>query len=709
MIRENSFTPRQVCIVTPDVIGPINNGGIGTHVYHLALELATVHKVTIVFTGPIEHFSATHWSEFYKKKSIEFVHLNEMVDADVVAHTDWFTRRSYVVYRFLRERDFDFVHFQEWQANGLLCIMAKRSTEYFQKTTLTVTMHSSTEWIHEGMNKWVEWPLPDAKLEWCERYCCEFADILISPSDHMIAYCRERRWQLADDLRTLRYCFDQKRSEAPYEPLPGVFAFFGRLETRKGLEIFLGALEALDYAERQKIRKLIFLGKNGQLTARGTDGVAGIRETCGKLHISFEIRTELDAHAAIDHIRESRATAVIPSLVDNYPFTILETHMFGVPTIAASSGGIPEMLGDDRLFEPTAKALSSKLKEVLGGVLPQSQGKYDPKVAAQTWQALHQEPVKLGKRKAAEVAVREEMPLVSICVPYFNYGQFLEQTVLTLKRSTYKRFEAIIINDGSTDQASVDKFEALRQNPPDDRFMFISKENGGIGAARNFAASHAKGEFLIFCDADNCSTPEMIEEFLIGIYMTGGDVVSSHFKAFDQDVFWPGDDTRILYRYMPIGPALEVGMLANVFGDANSIMRKSAFDTVGGFQTERHTSWEDWDLLARLCLAGHQLDVCPKDLFWYRHTDAGFSRNTSEYQNNLRVLRAYADYGPVYMRPMLKNVLIPYHFGFDREHQKANRFMAQLNKYLMKPIAQPVGRKLFSAVRGLVASGSKRK
>ncbi len=680
-IDGKTLAKKRVCIVTPDIIGPIHNGGIGTHAYYLALELAAVHDVTVLFTGPIEHQDESHWLEFYRARKISFVHLNE-VEKPVSSNADWFIKRSYVVYQFLKNKDFDFIHFQEWQANGLHCILAKQTTPYFQNTTLTVDMHSSTEWIHEGKGHWVHWPVPDAKLEWCERYCCQFADIVISPSQYMFDYCEGKKWEFTADRRVMRNCFDRDALQEPaYVPEEGVLVFFGRLETRKGLELFLSAVESLSDEELKKINKIVFVGKSEWLAGLQRDATHFISETMRTLGLNFAIRTDLDSMQAIDFIRAQKALMIVPSIVDNYPYTIVEAQMHGIPVIASNVGGIPELLSEDCLFVPNTRGLAAKLREVLAGKIPASGGKYDPQVAAAAWLDIHNEPVKLGKRASARAKVEAEAPFVSICVPYYNYGQYLEPMIQALSASTYSNFEVIIVNDGSTDKASADKFVEMKETSTDSRFVFLSKINGGIGAARNFAADNAKGDYLIFCDADNCSTPEMIEEFVTAIFMTGGDVVTCNYKAFAETIFWPEDDTKIEYIYLPIGPAMEVGMVANVFGDANSIMRKSAFDAIGGFQTERHTSWEDWDILARFCLAGYRLDVCPEELFWYRHTDAGFSRNTSFYQNHQRILRAYADYGPRYMGPMLRNLVVPLHYGMDREHQLANQLSRDLHSH----------------------------
>ena len=62
---------------------------------------------------------------------------------------------------------------------------------------------------------------------------------------------------------------------------------------------------------------------------------------------------------------------------------------------------------------------------------------------------------------------------------------------------------------------------------------------------------------------------------------------------------------------------------------------------VGGYETDRDTSFEDWEAFIKLVHAGHTIDVVPEVLFYYRHLPTGFSRRTSPQANYQRVLRQF--------------------------------------------------------------------
>jgi hypothetical protein len=78
-----------------------------------------------------------------------------------------------------------------------------------------------------------------------------------------------------------------------------------------------------------------------------------------------------------------------------------------------------------------------------------------------------------------------------------------------------------------------------------------------------------------------------------------------------------------------------------VYGDANAIYRTAALRAVGGYETDRETSFEDWEAFVKLVNAGRRVDVIPDHLFYYRHREAGFSRVTNDYLNRQRVLRQF--------------------------------------------------------------------
>lgn len=629
------------CIVTPDFIGPIKNGGIGTHCYWLARELvASGRTVTVLFTGPIQVEDASHWQRHYAGLGIEFVPFLAMKQRKFPVRTFPLQERSLDIYHYLRGRIFQAIHFQDWQGNGLHTVRARRVLGEFADTTLTVTLHSNTRWIAEGNGRWYGEPLADAMTTWAEAYVAQYVDFVFSPSQYMLDWVLRAGWRLAGAVNVVPYTVGTSAAAAAVEAEAGVLAFFGRLETRKGLEIFLKALGLLAEEERRKIRMIYFVGKSGT-TALG-EGSRLVQTEMRKLGLPFELKVDFDSAGAVDFLRGVRASVFVPSLSDNYPFSILEAGVAGLPVFASRVGGIPEMLGESDLYAPTPRDLRDMLRAVLDGQGRGLDFLYKPGAAVEGWQQamvrVEDHAARQAHRTGQSCTVA---PRISICVPYFNYGAYLPKLLESLRKSTYRDFEIIVVDDGSTDECSRQVFDELKASPPKGLTLtFERRNNSGVGATRNFAASMATGELLVFMDADNLAKPDMLKTFVVAMERSQADIVTCHFDAFRQDEE-PSGDQHIHHVYAPAGPAVEVGWCENVFGDANFCIRRETFEALGGFGIERDSSWEDWEFLARAALSGHTIEVVPRSLFWYRYTDEGFSRNTNPYKNQRRVLGAY--------------------------------------------------------------------
>ncbi|WP_428328408.1 glycosyltransferase family 2 protein [Mucilaginibacter sp.] len=97
------------------------------------------------------------------------------------------------------------------------------------------------------------------------------------------------------------------------------------------------------------------------------------------------------------------------------------------------------------------------------------------------------------------------MPLISICMPAYNCGPFIQQTLACLCAQSYSNIEIIVVNDGSTDDT-----RAQIESITDQRITLINLTNGGAAKARNIAYQHSKGKYIIFFDADDHVKPDFI-------------------------------------------------------------------------------------------------------------------------------------------------------------------------------------------------------
>lgn len=118
--------------------------------------------------------------------------------------------------------------------------------------------------------------------------------------------------------------------------------------------------------------------------------------------------------------------------------------------------------------------------------------------------------------------------LISIIIPVYNVEDYLHYAIESLEKQTYKNFEIILVNDGSTDDSGklCDEYSEKYSN-----VRVFHKENGGLSDARNFGVQQAKGEFITFLDPDDYLEVYSLE-LLAGIQeMYDCDIVSTRVKA----------------------------------------------------------------------------------------------------------------------------------------------------------------------------------
>jgi glycosyltransferase involved in cell wall biosynthesis len=104
----------------------------------------------------------------------------------------------------------------------------------------------------------------------------------------------------------------------------------------------------------------------------------------------------------------------------------------------------------------------------------------------------------------------DKMPKISVIIPAYNVEKYIEKTLKSLIDQTFKDFEAIIINDGSTDNTEKIIKEVLQD--ANFQWKLINQENQGVSAARNRGIIESKGEYICFLDADDYYHPSFLEK-----------------------------------------------------------------------------------------------------------------------------------------------------------------------------------------------------
>src|SRR5262249_32288404 len=138
------------------------------------------------------------------------------------------------------------------------------------------------------------------------------------------------------------------------------------------------------------------------------------------------------------------------------------------------------------------------------------------------------------------------------------------------------------------------------------KWRILRQPNKYLGAARNAGIKQARGEFILIMDDDNALFRDGLRKFVHAIRTSGSDICTAFHKVFSGDSV-PRSERQGMVHYLPLGAVLDLGLIGNPFGDANAIIRRSAFDKIGLQIEDYGYTAQDWEFYSRATFAGLKL------------------------------------------------------------------------------------------------------
>lgn len=186
------------------------------------------------------------------------------------------------------------------------------------------------------------------------------------------------------------------------------------------------------------------------------------------------------------------------------------------------------------------------------------------------------------------------MTQFSIIIPLYNKEKFIGKSVSSVLNQTYRNFELIIVDDGSTDN-SLDIVKSFS----DARISICSKPNGGVSSARNFGIRKAHTDWIMFLDADDELYPKALENF--------NDGIKRHpdYKVFLSNFLMIGfDGTEVLYSQITnetfLKNPIKAIWLRRVYSrPGNTVFHKSVLEQQGGYDEDLSYN-EDYEFSLRI-------------------------------------------------------------------------------------------------------------
>jgi glycosyltransferase involved in cell wall biosynthesis len=200
-----------------------------------------------------------------------------------------------------------------------------------------------------------------------------------------------------------------------------------------------------------------------------------------------------------------------------------------------------------------------------------------------------------------------DAPRVSVVVPVYNAGDYLAEALASVARQTYRDFEVVIVDDGSTDPRTRAVLETAAQEPA---ITVYRTPNRGPALARNYAIERARGAYILPLDADDWLAPEFLARTValldadpkLGVAYTSVGLVGGH-----HGVWQTGGFTL-------------VELLSRCTIHVSSLYRRELWADVGGYDPRFVESCEDWDLWLGAAKRGWTGRGIPDVLVYYRRS-----------------------------------------------------------------------------------------
>ena len=188
----------------------------------------------------------------------------------------------------------------------------------------------------------------------------------------------------------------------------------------------------------------------------------------------------------------------------------------------------------------------------------------------------------------------------------YNVENHIQTAINSILAQTYKNFEFIIIDDGSTDLATITILDSLVG------IQLVRQKNAGLPAARNAGFAAASGDFFLPLDADDWLEPDAIEKLLSGLKSDLGVAFAySHLQL-------EGEACGVLAKSYNFFEQLFFNQMPYCL-----LLPRRVVEDVGGYDETMRKGYEDWEFNIRLGARGYFGHVVPHPLFHYRVSSSG--------------------------------------------------------------------------------------
>ena len=622
---------------------PEYGGGIATYCLHNAQMLRANGYDVSVFVC-----SETNKYEIISTEAdVRVIRFNTAIED--LPHLGYETARSFQIAEILKrymlaEGVPSILESQEYGGIAYFTLLYKHlNYSSFCDLKILLTLHAPA-FLYYEYNRVPSYRLPYFWVGEMEKWCIIAANKLNSPGQFLIDAIQPFfKQKMADEISVVPYPFKN-------EFIPNIanddnrdrWYFFGKMTPQKGIIPLLTSCQKL-WNRGWKKRMTIIGGGDHYYHPENM-----LMSEWVKTKFSHELTTRqlvllgnLSKEEWTKEIK-SPSVIVIPSIGDNYPFTVLESMSNGHIVLASKQGGQSEIIihGENGfIFDHAIEGdLEAKILDIENLPLHVIQAiKYNA-VNSISKRHDYAEVFKIKSRLIKELLDKneaiEQFPFtrphnkvnrglstspsikgkLSVIIPFYNMGNTIKETLTSISSIEYDNYEVLVINDGSTDPQSINEINNLQGSF---KFRLINQLNQGLSSARNKGVEEATGEFIAFIDADDKVDSKFYKKAVSllqlkqNIYFVGSWV--NYFE--NSTGIWPS--------FTPEFPYL---LYFNMVCGGGLVYKKSAYEEAGRNDSKLEYGLEDWESVISLVGSGRHGVVIPEPLYHYRIRKGSMAR-----------------------------------------------------------------------------------
>lgn len=620
--------------VAPE-LSPFTPGGIGRVLHNMLKTMTDADRQRSVLLLVDSRIDETAFQAMFPGARLVCVDTDDDTDRHAgfihqpprcaYTNTDWHWK-SAVVFRALSRiaasERIDYVEFPDWGGLGFASVQEKKLTGFLANARLAVRLHSTHAMLlHNEPHALAPHDLNLADLERktlrdCDAIVGQLATV--AEATRLTLGFAPEEWTPRLVLHAPPVLLDTlPRAPASLSPTLSTPIMFGsKVQPFKRPDLFVRGVNIFCHQREDFRGRVIFSAHSFDQHYRDII----LRLIAPKLAPRYSVDAPCDA--AVREPLIASSVFVAPSDFESFCLSAYEASLLGAVVVVnaanpAFGDDTPWRDGENCLkFDGSAIGLAEALKRAfaLGAPLALVEPPSDP----WPWTAT------LATNDDLTRSLDDNPPLVSVIVPHFNLADRLPTTLANLLEQTYSNIEILVVDDGSTQQESLDLVARLGELKQNAIRLLRAPGNLGPASARNFAVAAARGEYILPVDADDLLDRRFIEVAAAALERNPEfDIVVPQTGIFREEIEIPlPREERDFPDYAVfVGEALINGVKANRFSTVTAFFRAHTLRETG--YCDKLRAHEAWNLYLRLALAGKRFLVT-NDVYFHKRNRPGY-------------------------------------------------------------------------------------